>query len=728
MRHLHGRRSLPFATSFALGLLLACGCLASEGGVTFHDVASQEGSGLVYERTPSETFASQLRINAQPAMNMGHVIASPEKPRGAPGVALIDFDLDGDLDLYVTNGPGSANSLFANRRLEQGKLVFEDVAAKAGVEATTQDSTGVCFGDTDNDGDPDLLVLGRSEPNRFFENRGDGTFVEKSVASGLAGDDQGHASCSMGDYDNDGLLDVAVANSFNWITRPAVFSVPYAESHPNNLYRNLGGNRFTDVSESVGIRAITSVRPEIDAGATMTWAIALVDYDGDGDLDLVHADDQAAMDPRQADRAHLQIFRNDGNGHFDNVTTDAGTGLYGAWMGIAFADFNCDGRLDMFATNWGDYAYDPIEIPFERGDWSSRAFLGADGGKLKDAGVGELRATPFGWSPVALDYDNDADTDVIYYGALGTAIYTILGDNPGAVLENPGCTAAFRRDADALTKNHNRRIIEGAAAGDLDGDGFPDLVSVASFRIPESVPAKPYKLDYGSPFDESAVYYEFLQPAPGGNFIPKGIEFPNGDLAVEINSGNSNHWAAVRTLGTFGLVAGGAVNRDGIGALLSFTPEGKPTSTRPVLGGANYASQDSLETLFGFGDARRGTLDVLWPGGVRNRLDGVRAGERLVMPEIPCGYDAEWSGPGAYEGCVDTALAELRQARVIDAAMQKRLRDSALAAYADAHRDDHDDRDELERPRVREERPAARGANLGVDGASLRALTRLWLG
>jgi len=724
MRHLYGRRSLPFLSALALGVLLACGGLA-DGGVTFHDFAVSEGSGIVYERTPSETFASEQRIQSQPALNMGHVVASPEKPRGAPGVALLDFDLDGDVDIYVTNGPGSANSLFANRLVETGKLGFEDVAAKAGVEATTQDSTGVCFGDTDNDGDPDLLVLGRSAPNRFFENRGDGTFVDKTAVSGLGAGDGGHASCSMGDYDNDGLLDVAVANSFNWVTRPAIFSVAYADSDPNNLFRNLGGNRFADVSKSSGIRDITSVRPPIDAGGTMTWAIALVDYDRDGDLDLIHADDQAAMDPRQAERAHLQVFRNDGSGHFDNITSEVGTSLFGAWMGLAFADFNCDGQLDLFATNWGDYAYDPINIPFQRGVWSSRAFLGAAGGKLADAGVGELKATPFGWSPIAVDYDNDADTDVIYFGALGTAIYTILGDNPGAVLQNPGCSATFRRDAEAMTTAHNRRIIEGAAAGDLDGDGFPDLVSVASFQVPESVKAEPYGLDYGSPFDRTAVYYKFLEPAPGGNFIPKGLQFPNGGLVVDLNSGNGNHWASVRTLGTVGLTPGGAVNRDGIGALLSFTPEGKPTSMRPVLGGANYASQDALETLFGFGDAERGTLDVLWPGGVRNRLDGVRAGERVLMPEIPCGYDAGWSGLGEYEGCVDTALTALRQAKAIDAAMQKRLRDSALAAYRDATRDGVEE----ERPRVHQERPAARdAAAVSHEGEGVEGLARLWLG
>ena len=242
----------------------------------------------------------------------------------------------------------------------------------------------------------------------------------------------------MGDVDNDGLLDVAVANSFDWTHREAIFTVAYAKSHPNQLFRNLGGNRWQDVSDSSGIREIGNVRPAIDAGATLTWAIALVDIDLDGDLDLLHADDQAAFPTKDADRAHVNVFENDGSGHFKDATAKVGTDKPGAWMGLAFADFDCNGRLDFFATNFGDYGYDPIGFPFERGQWSSRWFLGRADGTFADPGTGELKATPFGWSPMTVDYDNDGDTDVIYLGSLATAVYTILDDNPAPCCRTRG--------------------------------------------------------------------------------------------------------------------------------------------------------------------------------------------------------------------------------------------------------------------------------------------------
>ncbi len=666
---------------------LVSGVRVSAGEIQFRDFAAREDSGIEYRRTPSPILGNQVRLERQPALNFGHIVMAPEKPRGGPGVALLDYDGDGDDDIYVTNGPGSANSLFRNLSVESGELGFRDVAGDAGVAATSQDSTGVCFGDTDNDGDVDLLVLGRMEPNRFFENRGDGIFSERTEASGLGGGELGHTSCSMGDVNNDGLLDVVVANSFDWATRPAIFTMAYAASHPNQLFLNLGDNRFEERGAEAGIRVIDSVRPAIEeGGATLTWAIALVDFDQDGDVDVIHADDQGAMSPQEAKRGHLQVFVNDGAGNFEARTADVGTDAYGAWMGLAFADFNCDGHLDVFATNIGDYTFHPIGIPMQKGEFSSRWFLGGADGGLADPGVGELGATPFGWSAMAVDYDNDADTDVIYLGSLATAVFTITGDNPGTVLANQGCSADFRYDADAMTTAHRRRVVEGAAAADLDRDGFPDVVSVSSHDIPAEIEQKPYGLDHGSPFDEGAVYTEYMTPVEGGKFVPMGREFPDGGLVVDMNSGNGNHWAAVRLRGSVGTIPAGRVNRSGIGAVISFTPDGLPTVKKPVVGGAGYSSQNSLETIFGMGaEVEGGTLEVLWPGGVRNRLYGVRAGERLRFPEIPCSFDGEWSGVGEYRGCVVAALNDLVEAGVLDGAGKERFLQSALGAYRKVH-------------------------------------------
>lgn len=116
----------------------------------------------------------QKSLNPETTYTISDAIATPEKSDGAPGVALFDYDKDGDLDIYVTNGPNmrpdgvaqnGSNSLYSNQLVESGAVRFVDVANGAGVAAAGQDSTGVCFGDIDNDGDHDLLVLGRAEPN-----------------------------------------------------------------------------------------------------------------------------------------------------------------------------------------------------------------------------------------------------------------------------------------------------------------------------------------------------------------------------------------------------------------------------------------------------------------------------------------------------------------------------------------------------------------------------------
>lgn len=652
-----------------------------QAGVTFRELTAEEASGIDYRRVPSATNAAFERIKAEPLYTMPLVVATPEKPRGSPGVALLDFDGDGDLDVYATNGPGAANGLYANRLEETGALRFEDVAEAAGVAAGDQDSTGVCFGDLDNDGDPDLVVLGRSEPNLLFENRGDGTFGDATAASGLGESDLGHTACSVGDVDGDGLLDVAVANSYDWSRREATLVEPWEHNHPNQLFVNEGGLRFRDASLSSGIRDLNGFRPPRDGAATITWALTLVDYDQDGDLDLLHADDQGGIPAEGASRGLIQVLDNDGTGRFTAVTDRVGTALPGtSWMGFAFADFDCDGHMDFFATNMGDYAFSAVHMPFTRGQLSSRAFLGTSEGVFVDATPGRLRATPFGWSVMAPDLDNDGDPDVVFFGGLDGAIHTIVADNPGAVLLNPGCSADFEADFDTLAVDHTRRNVHGGATGDLDRDGFPDLVSAAAFLVPDEVPLKPYPVQHNSPFDATAWYVEAFSPNGSEGYVWNGIDFPDGDLAVEINGGNDNGWVEVRTLGTVGLLPDGRVNRDGIGAVIRVTPEGGRTTLRPVTGGSGFASQDALAQLFGLGRAETATVEVLWPGGTVHRLHDVRAGERIVFPEIPCDPRDPSLGGREYRSCVAGALEALRDRGLLSRKLADRFQASALRA------------------------------------------------
>jgi hypothetical protein len=684
-------------TFFVVGLILLLlpltSFMDSGSGVTFHDIAAGGGAGISYHRVPSATEALFEALKQKNPFTLDDMVASPLKSRGAPGVAIFDYDRDGDLDIYVTNGPGAANSLYSNQLRQTGQVRFIDVARAAGVEATEQDSTGVCAGDIDNDGDQDLLVLGRSEPNRLFENQGDGTFRDITATSGLGGGNRSHMSASMGDVNGDGLLDVAVANGFDMSTQVAIFVEPFALNQHNQLFLNAGGNRFVDVSAASGIETLAGLPPEAAGAATITWAIAMVDYDLDGDVDILHADDQAAVNRSTrggVDRGFIHILQNDGAGHFTDVSDAANMtqpDRAGGWMGLSFGDLNADGYMDIFSTNVGDYMVPDLGQPHTLGDFTSRWFLGQPGGRFADPGVGDLVATPFGWGTSMVDYDNDGDTDIIYYGGLDQGLI-VEASNPGVILRNEGGAAIFAYDAAALagSTNHSRRNVEGVAVGDLNNDGFVDIVSVSSFDSSAPIPLVQHSTLYGGPFDATALFVPTFRPLGPGQFLWNGFVHPDGTLSVEINSAtNGNSWVEGRTVGTKGITSGGRVNRDGIGAVVLFTPDQGKSVMRPVVGGSSYASQDSLAATFGLGSAERGTIEVRWPGGVRNRLYDVRHGERIVLPEIPYSFDVPGLGAAEYEARVGRALDQLVEAGVLSQAERARLLASARRAFDESH-------------------------------------------
>lgn len=686
--HMNGRGLSIALTVLLVPLLLPAVLWA--GGVTFHDVAADPSTGLTYERTPSARNQIVHSLKAQAPLGFMDFMAYPIKPRGAPGVVVFDADGDGDQDLYVTNGPGSPNSLFLNQLRETGALTFVDVGESAGVAAWSQDSGGAVAGDLDNDGDADLLVLGTPGPNRLFENDGDGTFTEITRTSGLGSAELTSQSASLADVNGDGLLDVFIANATDFSLMLAIFDPFPPFNQHNQLFINQGGNTFVDVSSHLGVEEHAGFAAGFEHLPTFTHVCALVDLDGDGDADLLTGDDQGAVPTSEfggLDNGLLHFFANDGTGHLDDVSPQIGLGQPGGWMGIAVADFDGNGRLDVFATNVGTYQASFGGVPRAPGEFDSRWFLQQSDGTFTDPGIGGLLATPFGWGTSAADYDNDGDTDIVFHGGIDFGPFGV-GDNPGVILENDGA-AGFTWDAQALagSTDHSRRAVHGMAVGDLDEDGFVDLVSVSNHEYPAPLPMI-LQQPVGSVFDTVAYLWPTWVPTEEDPdlFVPAHYmppELPNGSLSVEISSGGNGHGSvSVDPLGTVGWTPHSRVNRDGVGAVLSFRPAGGPTATLPVMAGSSYASQDSGILTFGLGTATGGDLEILWPGGVRNRLYDVAAGERIVLPEIPCSFDVPGQTEEAYVACVAQALNKLVYAGVIEPGEERqRLFLSAKRAF-----------------------------------------------
>ena len=693
MTNSRSARRLGLCTSIILSLL-ASAAVVEAAPITYIDYAQDPASGITYRRKESVINGAAKAARLLPFISYQELFATPIKGHGQPGVAILDYDKDGDQDVFVSNGPGRAHSLYQNQLVPTGTFTFVDVATAAGVAAEAQDGTGVCYGDIDNDGDEDLYVLGRMEPNRLFQNQGNGTFVDITVSSATGGGFTGHTSCSMGDINGDGLLDIFVGNSFDWARYEPIFSDHFSFNHVNDLYLNQGGNVFSDVSESSGVRAAFNV-PAGDG--TITWGVAMVDIDQDGDIDIQHADDQGAM-PNSGfagvDRGFIQTYLNDGTGHFQNVNgIKAGLNEPSAWMGLSYGDFNCDGYMDFFGTSQGDYIapWDGAAEP--PGFETSRWMLGSATGDFTDSkvvgvGIPGLGATPFGWGTGTTDYDNDGDTDIVFFGNLTVNVYA-MADNPGVILKNDGCSANFTWDKDATSLAAPlvlRQDNEGMALGDLNDDGFSDIVYAGGAYVPETIPLIQTVSLFGGVFDETAFVLPQFIPIGVFEWEWSGLETEeDGYLGMQMSSAsNGNKWVKVTVKGSKGVTPAGKVNRDGIGAIVSFKPRQGKRVLYPVMGGSSHASQHSLQQIFGMGGTTSGTLDILWPGGTHNRLYQVLAGERLTVPEIPCDYSGNMSRT-AHTACVIAALDDLQAAGVVDAELRKRLKQSAVKAYDEAH-------------------------------------------
>ena len=667
-----------------LVLALIAPVVWGQSTITYTDISLDDTSGITYERTRSPRAAEYDELAAMGVLPGGAFFStirpeSSRKGRGAPGVAILDYDGDGDLDIYVPNGPGSSNSLYSNQYNETGELTFVDVGVDSGADLTDQDSSSVCYADIDNDGDHDLYVAGTMEDNRLLENNGDGTFTDITVSSGTGGGGRSPAGCSFADVNADGYADIVISNTYDdWNHSRPVFLGDSLNEH-NQLFVNQGGNVFSDESAASGLEVVSNML-EVHGFAAFGWAMTTFDYDQDGDTDILFADNQGAQ---TVAAGLLRLYENDGTGNFTEVTREKGLAVVGSWMGVDAGDFNCDGHLDFFATDLGYLAGRP-----------SRWFYGSKNGRFKDSLGGELKMIPFGWGISVFDHDNDGDSDVVFHG--GADILSIMmTENMGVLLENRGdCSGVFRWHDSAFTTPHELRQVQGVAVGDLNNDGFEDIASVSNMNLEArgagGVLTPGIGLSFlfgtGSIFDLFATWESRWAPSVDdeGNpirvFLDNGRIEANGNLSVEISSAdNGYHWADITAVGSHGRISGGAVNRDAVGAVVRFTPEGGKTSIRPIAGGSSYSSQDALSAHFGMGTAQYGSAEILWPGGVTNRLTNIAPGERITFPEIPCDYATRGDDPAGYQACVEGALAELVGIGALDDAGAQRFRSGAYS-------------------------------------------------
>nr|MBX2883807.1 VCBS repeat-containing protein [Granulosicoccus sp.] len=675
-------------TLYSTVLLTMCGA-ANADTVEFKNIAADPAMNLHFERARSSSYDELLTFykNSQHSPVSAETVLSntPHRTGGFPGVALIDHDNDGDTDIYVTNGPGAMNGLFVNQISDTGEFHFINASGSFGAEATEQDSNGVCFGDLDNDGDEDLYVLGRESNNFLFENK-HGQF-HQVYEHGAEGGNESHISCSMGDIDGDGLLDIAVSNIFFLDNALALGAVPYELNQRNQLFRNRGNLEFEDVTESSGILNMSLGGTDDPQPPTISWAVAMVDIDQDGDTDILFGDDQAGL-PNAArggfDRGYLQVFLNDGSGYFINAPIALNENSSAAWMALGFGDLDCNGTTDIVGSNLGSYMFEAFGLPSNQDAEATRWLLGNGDGSFFDPQ--SPFASAFGWGNGVADLDNDGDQDILYHGAMDLN-NAITHDNPGIVLLNQDCTATFEENYTAFRGEYTTRGTQGVATGDLDQDGYIDVVTVSNHNIPTSMPFFNSPAQYGSVLDDTARYYLPMLTDPVTQLLSwNGIETLPGDMTVEINQGSSsdtpNGSISIRAKGSKGLLRKAQSNRSGVSAVISFTPQHKPTTHVPVVAGSSFTSQHALEAHFGMGQSETGTLDILWQGGVKNRLYGVRAGERLTIPEIPCSIDSR-KRYRSYKRCVLKSLRQLAKADQLEWKLRWRLYRSAMRAYFD---------------------------------------------
>jgi hypothetical protein len=499
----------------------------------------------------------------------------------AGGVAVFDYNNDGLLDIFFTNGaeipsleksaPGYYNRLFRNN----GDGTFTDVTQQAGVAGTGY-SMGVAAGDYDNDGSVDLYIAGVNR-NQLLHNNGDGTFTDVTAKAGVNGTVPGlgkawAVTAGWLDYNNDGLLDLFVVNYLDYniktanhchVEAVATYCSPNDfQGTPNILYRNNGDGTFTDVSEASHISRYV--------GKGM--GVAFADYGNHGLTDIFVSNDTFPN----------YLLHNNGNGTFTDVAMVAGaaftdSGKTVAGMGADFRDLDNDGKPDIFHTAmFGD------TFPL---------YKNVGSGQFEDVTVQAKLATftsrLTGWGTGAFDFDNDG------YKDLFTANAAIL-DNamevehrpyalPNAVFRNRGAGTFEDLSAKAGAGVALPAAHRGAAFGDFNNDGKIDIV----------------------------------------------VTVLNGPPQLLMNrSSNQNHWIILKLIGI-------KSNRDGLGTRIKITTA-HGSQYNHATTAVGYNSSSDKRVHFGLGDSKViDRIELAWPSGIIQTLTKVNADQVLTVREGP---------------------------------------------------------------------------------------------
>ncbi len=498
------------------------------------------------------------------------------------GVALFDYDNDGDLDIYLVQGtrldrdgkplfpppPGwkPGNRLFKNLLAETGELRFVDVTEKAGVGHIGY-GMGVAAGDYDNDGFLDLYVTNFGR-NVLYHNNGDGTFTDVTRAAGV---DDSHWSTSAAwvDFDGDGYLDLFVCNYVDFTVEgnrscasptgePDYCTPKMYRPVPGRLFRNLRNGKFEDVTEAAGVNR--AYGPGL--------GVVCADFNGDGRTDIYVANDTAAN----------QLWLNQGDGTFRDSALEAGVaysmdGLAKAGMGVTIDDVENNGGQVLLVTN---LTREGVTV-----------FRGDAKGQFDDATAefGLLQPTfgTTGFGAQWFDYDNDGLLDLF----IANGGVTIMGEHSGAfpyaqrkqLFHNEG---RGKRFSDASRQGgppfQIEEVSRAAAFGDIDNDGAIDIV----------------------------------------------VTNNNGPVRLLRNqAGARRHWLIVK-------LESPKLNRFAIGARVAVVRRGMDTQWRRVHSDSSYLSANDVRVHFGLGDKPEiEAVLVHWPDGAKERFDGIQS-DRIV--------------------------------------------------------------------------------------------------